>query len=167
MHHHLLLRNLNGIGQKLLCPDRHFVGDPEVGTAVGINRDDRSVGFHESLVLRVGGEGMLEHLVGLGKTLFEVANLPGHVGMHIGKVGEKLLGRMRIRSVVGVKPRGVGLHGRFGIEDGRQFLVFHFNQGQSVLGHVWIFGGHHGHLFTNEAHPVARQNRCVVDNATG
>ena len=162
MDHNPLLRDLDHVGQKLSCPHRHLVADPDIDPAIGIDSHNRGVRLDIALMYSGCVEGVFENLFGQSESLVDITQFPSHVRVDVGDIGEKLLGSVSVGSIIGMQQWGLGFHGLMGVEDSRHLFIFHVNGGQRILGHIGILCSHHRHFLTNESHPIYGQHRHVI-----
>ena len=126
---------------------------------------DRRERLEREMQHLLGAEGVLEHVLGVGEGLVDVAAAQLEVERDVGalaalevlEIGE---GAGRLELLVHQDLRGQRLDL---VEDRRQFLVFGDDQLRRLLGDMRIGGEHHRDRLADVAHLVDRQDRLVVE----
>ena len=131
-------------------------------TSVRLDGDHRGVWLDVALMHIVRREGVLKYLCSRGETLLDIPQLPGDVGMNVGKVGKIFGGSMRIGAILRMKNRRVGLHRLLRVEDRRELLVFDLDVRQGLVGQIGVLCRHHRHLLADEPHVVFGKDRHIV-----
>ena len=147
------------MGEQLLEAEGHLVRRPHLHPPVVVDGHHARVGLEVAVMGKLGAEGVLEDPVGLAEASVHVAQREAEDRLH---VRVRPLGR---RALVGagvlVHEGGAGLDRRDGIDDGRQILVLHVDEGERLFRDVGIERRGHRDLLADEAHAVARQHRHV------
>ena len=99
--------------------------------------------------------GLGKHRIGRGL----VARFPGEdmVGMRARAVAD-----FGLVGDIGADDRRIGSHGLVRVDDGRQFLVVHFDRRRAIRGRIAIAGDDHGDFLHLEAHFLVGQHRLHV-----
>jgi hypothetical protein len=154
-----LLGELERVGEQLLEAEGHLVRRPHLDPPVAVDRHDARVGLDIAVMRQLRPEGVLENAVRLAEPGFHVAQREAQDRLH---VRVRSLGR---RALVGprvlVDEGGARLDRGGGIDDRRQILVLHVDEGERLFRDVGVKGGDHRDLLADEAHAVAGQHGHV------
>jgi len=142
-------RDVQDVGHHVLDVVWNLRRGVEYKCSVVLPCGDRGVRFQRRLVDMIAGEGFLTDMVRFGEGLFDIAEALLYVRIDVLFVAIVDLGRPLRRRLEW-------------IEDGGQFLVFDFDQGDCTFSSALVNRGDNGHLVADVANLVSGQDIFVV-----
>ena len=126
---------------------------------------DRDLRLERQMQALLGAEGVLEDAIGRRERRVDVAAAQMKVERHVGVLAARQM--LEVGESSGGLELLVNDDGRLqGLDlviDGRQFVVFRFDELHGLLGDVRIGREHHRHRLADEPHLVDRDDRLIVE----